>query len=271
MMVSKLSDGEMKEVIQRYKNGEGGVDMAKDYPVTPQAIYGLLDRRGIKRRPISETLREDVETRYCKNCGDEIPRGKYDHPTRYNEKVFCDRECHKEWKRKNAKYDTLLGDKKYCKYCGDIFYSFREEAKYCSRDCVYQDRDGTGEIKCDNCDVVFEETRCRIEGNNHNFCSEECSRDYFSGENHYNWKGGKRSRWRGKNWDEVRDKVLERDGYECTVCGSNKNLNVHHKIPFDEFDDYKDANKTSNLITLCISHHMKAERFYEKRGEILYD
>jgi len=269
-MVSKLSDGEIKRVVQRYEEGEGAVAIAKDYPVTPRAIYGLLDRRGIERRSVSETLREDVEKRYCKNCGEEIPRGENENPSRYEKRVFCSHKCHIEFKKKNAKYDTSKGDRKICKYCGSVFYSFRDEAKYCSRKCAYEDRDGRTEVECDNCGKSFETCKSDAEKGEHNFCSEECSRDFFRGENHYNWKGG-RQNYRGKYWNQTREKVLERDGHKCVVCGKEENLQVHHKIPVSEFDSYKEANKLSNLITLCSSHHVKADRVYQSQGVVLYD
>lgn len=31
-----------------------------------------------------------------------------------------------------------------------------------------------------------------------------------------------------ERWREKRMHILERDGYKCTICGSEKNLVVHH-------------------------------------------
>ena len=269
-MVSKLSNEQVSEVIDRYENGEGGSSISKDYPVTPRAIYGLLDRQGIERRSIGETLKEDVEEQYCKNCNEKIPRRKKENPKRYEKRVFCSPECHRDWRKENSEYDTRRGDKKTCEYCGDVFYSFREEAMYCSRRCAYDDRDGKSEIECDNCGKCFVETDYKVEHNEHNFCSSECSRDYFRGENHYNWKGG-RNKYRGEYWNEVRKEILNRDNFECQNCGVEENLQVHHKIPFDEFESSEEANELSNLVTLCLSCHMKAERHYQSKGEVLYD
>lgn len=266
-MVKKLTDDEIDEVVTRYLDGEGGVQISKDFPVTPPAIYGLLERRNVERRDIGETLREKVEIKLCKNCGNEISRKKYDCPSRYKKKVFCSRECHKEFKRKSAEYGTKDGDKKNCSYCGVEFYSFRDEAKYCSRRCAYDDRDGKEEIECDNCGSEFDEYKSRILMNEHNFCSEKCSRNFFRQENHYNWDGG-RDRYRGKNWDKIREKILDRDNYKCQICEAKKNLHIHHKIPFNDFDDEEEANKSSNLVTLCCSCHMKVERNSKEEWDI---
>jgi 5-methylcytosine-specific restriction endonuclease McrA len=54
-------------------------------------------------------------------------------------------------------------------------------------------------------------------------------------------------------YQKVREKVLERDNYECQLCGKNKGLIVHH---------IKDKNRywqlifeIKNLITLCRNCH----------------
>ena len=41
----------------------------------------------------------------------------------------------------------------------------------------------------------------------------------------------------------------------CAICGTTKNLQVHHIIPFR----YTNDNSQSNLIPLCIKHHKKIE------------
>lgn len=46
---------------------------------------------------------------------------------------------------------------------------------------------------------------------------------------------------------DVREKVFERDGNKCKLCGDMDYLEVGHKIPISKGGD----NKPSNLITLC--------------------
>jgi len=80
------------------------------------------------------------------------------------------------------------------------------------------------------------------------------------GEASPSWKGGSYSyyfnafysrQWRQK----IRPQVLERDGYECVVCGRSQRLQVHHIDPFRETRDHS----IENQVTLCIRHHKWAE------------
>lgn len=57
-------------------------------------------------------------------------------------------------------------------------------------------------------------------------------------------------------WQKMRLKIMERDGWKCTMCQNNKEtLQVHHKmyVPGRAPWEYKD----SNLTTLCASCHEK--------------
>ena len=54
-------------------------------------------------------------------------------------------------------------------------------------------------------------------------------------------------------YEIIRKRVLERDGWRCQKCGSMENLHVHHmkrrsQLGGDEMD---------NLITLCANCHGK--------------
>ncbi len=94
--------------------------------------------------------------------------------------------------------------------------------------------------------------------------------EYLSGENNYNWKGG-RIEYYGPNWYRQRRKARKRDGFTCHHCGKSEQeneraLDVHHIQPFRTFnyvtgenDNYKEANKLSNLISLCRSCHIREE------------
>jgi DEAD/DEAH box helicase domain-containing protein len=66
----------------------------------------------------------------------------------------------------------------------------------------------------------------------------------------------------GVNWNNIKKSVRERDQYTCQLCGlieTNRAHHVHHKIPFKLFDSLEDANKLSNLISLCFKCHQKVE------------
>ena len=55
---SVLTEKEKQEAFDAYRKGESGTSIAKRYGVYPNSIYGLMKRRGIKRRNISEAHRK---------------------------------------------------------------------------------------------------------------------------------------------------------------------------------------------------------------------
>ena len=73
----------------------------------------------------------------------------------------------------------------------------------------------------------------------------------------------------GPGWAQVRDRVRARDKYTCQVCGAvetNRQHDVHHKVPFRAFPSFMEANRLENLVTLCPSCHRKAEQNVRMRS-----
>lgn len=73
----------------------------------------------------------------------------------------------------------------------------------------------------------------------------------------------------GPGWAQTRDRVRTRDKYTCQVCGAvetNRQHDVHHKVPFRAFTSFVEANRMENLITLCPSCHHKAEQNVRMRS-----
>ena len=73
----------------------------------------------------------------------------------------------------------------------------------------------------------------------------------------------------GPDWFRIRDRVRARDKYTCQVCGAvetNRQHDVHHKVPFRAFKardgspDPSQANRLENLTTLCPSCHHQVEQ-----------
>jgi DEAD/DEAH box helicase domain-containing protein len=67
----------------------------------------------------------------------------------------------------------------------------------------------------------------------------------------------------GPEWSRIRERVRARDRYTCQVCGAletNRQHDVHHKIPLRAFTSYVEANRLENLTTLCPSCHHKVEQ-----------
>ncbi|UXF49856.1 nuclease [Haloquadratum phage sp.] len=74
------------------------------------------------------------------------------------------------------------------------------------------------------------------------------------------WKGAAPTGHYDGEWMKAREKARSRDGYNCQRCGVsedelNRELDVHHKVPYRIFDDPKKANELDNLVSLCNRCH----------------
>jgi len=234
----------------------------------------------------------------CDNCGEVTEK----RPCRVerSEHDFCSQECHNEFQSTITGEDhpAYAGRETYtCRNCGEVNEATPSEAEnkvYCSRECMaadFEDRlagennpswnGGLEEIVCEWCGETAEFVPAEAEVRS--FCCMRCYKDWLSeersgeawmGEDNPSWKGGQeRNRYYGPNWDEQREKALERDEHECLLCESTENLNVHHKVPMRNFDRdkprwYERANSLDNLITLCKSCHTTVHR---NPSEYLFD
>lgn len=100
-----------------------------------------------------------------------------------------------------------------------------------------------------------------------------------SGPDNYKWKEQPAHEWReyGDNWEEQRQKALERDDYTCQTPGCEwtqdthqeaftRGLHVHHIRPLSTFGEdeseinFERANHLENLVTVCAEHHHLWER-----------
>lgn len=68
-------------------------------------------------------------------------------------------------------------------------------------------------------------------------------------------------------WFKKRDLIIKRDGHVCRNCGSNNNLQVHHR-QYHKFSvtggykrpwDYKD----NYLVTLCLDCHKVGHKYFK--------
>ena len=84
---------------------------------------------------------------------------------------------------------------------------------------------------------------------------------------------------RGPNWEKQRNRARVRDNYRCRHCGiperSGRAHHVHHIQPFRTFgyvrgknDQYLEANRLENLVTLCTSCHRRVEADLMVRGTL---
>jgi len=54
-----------------------------------------------------------------------------------------------------------------------------------------------------------------------------------------------------REYEDLRKRVLRRDGWRCQFCGSMTNLEVHHQ----QFRSQSGEDSEDNLITLCSNCH----------------
>jgi len=52
-------------------------------------------------------------------------------------------------------------------------------------------------------------------------------------------------------YEQLRKQILRRDGWQCQICGSRQNLQIHHK----QLRSQQGSDDDSNLITLCAGCH----------------
>ena len=57
-------------------------------------------------------------------------------------------------------------------------------------------------------------------------------------------------------YEQLRKQVLRRDGWQCQICGSRQNLQVHHK----QLRSQQGSDDDLNLITLCATCHENLHR-----------
>ncbi|AGM11698.1 HNH protein [Halovirus HCTV-5] len=149
----------------------------------------------------------------------------------------------------------------HCPTCGD---GFESESGMRRHHTMVHDESLAKETR--ECRICGEEFEC-WEYRTQETCGGDCMRDAQSetikGEGNPNYRDGYERPRYGSTWDEKREMVLERDNYECRVCGRGQMvsdpLHVHHLVKVKKFDDPDNAHTRDNLITLCATHHRLVE------------
>lgn len=176
-----------------------------------------------------------------------------------------------------------------CDWCGSTFERMLHEVsgkgsagRFCSDTCETKWRKnqtgpdaggwsgGMVEVECDSCGQ--KDTYYPSKADGRRCCSFECWNelysDEYSGENSPFWKENNEGRY-GGSWEQRREGIVERDGFECRKCGMSRedhrdvygfDIHVHHIVPKRKFDQDIDAHKDENLVTLCAQCHYNVEK-----------
>lgn len=237
-----------------------------------------------KRECKYEHESDDTVERDCANCGTTLILPEYrlkDSTDGYSiDNHFCNKRCESEWKTSNwvgENHPSWGGGlvELTCEECGDTYEvkpSLVDTSRYCKMECKRAAwADDPIEFECSICGADFSLQPCRVRSEAPT-CSKRCFRKLLSelrkGENNPAWDGGKETYY-GSNWNRQRRAALERDGFECQLCGMSgsehreqysKQLHVHHITRLKSFeDDYEVANNLENLVTLCLVCHKGME------------
>jgi len=188
----------------------------------------------------------------CKKC-----QRVFNVPTWEKNRLYCSKECQLNAVRRIGDTKTISN----CMICDNEFSHYGERV-VCSRECLakYMSKQRLNENnpawivdkerkECKRCGGEFEYTRRNLhKGQDPVFCSLSCSRNNGNNKEIDINIGGKHKYGFGFN-KKLKNKIKERDGNCCQLCGEIHRLEVHH-IDYD-----KKNNDINNLITLCKKCH----------------
>lgn len=229
--------------------------------------------------------REQSAEKRCERCGRLIPR------RHASERRFCGRSCaaakQADKTRKARGICRLCGKPRprfnlngcsakcayalrklktrpprRCLVCQtEYFPKGQIRLKYCSIRCYDTVRmaESSESFSCARCGKAVTRRKVRTRPKQFMFCGRDCARGFITGEKHALWRGGGDPN-RGVGWVKLAASIRERDGYECRRCRlsqfeNGEALAVDHIRPWRSFDNKKEANDPSNLVSLCKKCH----------------
>lgn len=226
-----------------------------------------VEEQGLEYIPLAERqiLKITNNIKICNTC-------QSVYIAKYSNQMYCSADCRLRHK------DPTKHVSKVCPWCKKEFVSYKYRGQiYCSHQCMSEYGASLGgrptivenqvELICETCGKPYTVHESQKRLRNSRFCSNECKYLWKSqsmqADGNPNYRGGTIT-YRGRNWGRQSRKALKRDGWTCQICKkklSKKKWDyaVHHIKPFREFDDYRVANRLSNLISLCRSCHAKVE------------
>lgn len=181
----------------------------------------------------------------CQQCGEPIPKGNKGWPT-YRKRKYCSRQCSAKAQSKKQEVE--------CLNCGEAMMrspSHVHGKNFCDRECSKEYHQVT--LQCEQCGQKFSRTRSALKDRynggtyNHHFCSHGCLGK---------WRRVDKEQDQGRRSPqdlEWKSKVIERDGYECRLCGTDRNLEAHHIKPIKQYPELR--HEVQNGICVCHACH----------------
>lgn len=206
-------------------------------PVCPTCGKELNTAHGVKNHHARvhgvSLTRVRVE---CNVCDAEFMVDRWNYEN--SESSLCSKECQSEWQsEKNLREGTA------------------PPGQTVGKDLVTKE--------CTNCGEEVTRHSSGFPGENA-FCSRECTNEWQR-----EYKGMNPVQAQGHSWRTYRRAILKRDNKTCQKCGyegslrasdGEKELHVHHIRPRRSFETKREANKPSNVITLCHNCHVAVEQ-----------
>ena len=215
---------------------------------TPRGIYCSRACANPAARLLKGTKRPGkYETRTCEACGGSfdflLSRLNSTTRDRSNEGRFCSKEC----------FDNTRRVEINCAACGSAFKVYRAHAhrKYCSTACAGVAPVEWLTIPCDMCGKDVKMLPSHRRRRKSVCCSRDCTAA-LQAERRKAAGFTMKSRLGRREWQRVRESVLDRDGRRCVLCSkAGVRLNVHHVVRWRLTQD----DSEGNLVTLCAVCH----------------
>lgn len=165
---------------------------------------------------------------------------------------YCSKAC---WGQRNPKVSIICGN------CNQEFKEYTSNKRqFCSLKCANDMMKKRKIVKCESCGKEFEGKISKTINGRGKYCSRECQGHVMGkrqkAENNPLWNGGTSQKPYLFNWNNIREKIRNRDNYSCQIC-ENVKKDKGKALPVHHIDYNKENNLSDNLITLCFSCHGK--------------
>lgn len=153
-----------------------------------------------------------------------------------------------------------------CQFCNKSFKRYGNViAKYCSYNCKNQSQNNKVKLICVNCSLEYEQYPSaikwsKIRGNNFNFCSSKCTKEFKVGPNSNTWKGGRHITKRGY----IKIRKPEHPNNIYGYCYEHRLVMEEHigrylteHEDIHHINENKSDNRLENLELLTSSEHSK--------------